>query len=164
MTIRSRDSSSSDALLGLGEKLLVLERDCGRSRCRLEQFGIVVERRVVHDRGDVAAFPLDRRDGAAGSRCGRRPVNREYEVGVAERAPECLLHVTGVIVPRPRSSSARPPRARRERNRPARKASGTRASEDAVAHTTAGVAGPAQEPVDAEQREHREREGSGEAR
>ena len=96
MTTRSRDSLSSvEALLGLGEKLPVLERDCGRRRCRLQQLGIVLERHVVDDCGDAAASPLDRRDGAARSRHGRPAVDREYEVGVAECAPECLLHVTG---------------------------------------------------------------------
>ena len=62
----------------------------------------------------------------------------------ARRSACCMSRA--LIVPRPRSSSARPPRARRERSRPARKASGTSASEHAVAHTTAGVLVPRTSP------------------
>ena len=43
-------------------EVLVLERDRGRGADRLEQLRVVVERRVVDERRDLAPVALDRRD------------------------------------------------------------------------------------------------------
>ena len=47
--------------LGLGQQPLVLQRHRRRGTDRLDHLRVVVERRVVDDRGDLAAVALDRR-------------------------------------------------------------------------------------------------------
>ena len=68
--------------LGLRVQALVLERDRRRGADRLDQLGVVVERGVVDERGDLAAVALDRRAGAVGG--DRRHQHRAaVRVGVA---------------------------------------------------------------------------------
>ena len=88
--------------LGLGEQPRVVDRDRGRRRDRLDQLGIVVERRVVDERAERAAVALDagHRSLAAGLHHHRRAVGADVaagvrapvddrEIGIAERAGEC---------------------------------------------------------------------------
>ena len=58
--MRAREpSSSSTPGPQLGVQLAVLERHPGRRADRREQLGLVVERRVVQQRGDRLPVPLD---------------------------------------------------------------------------------------------------------
>ena len=102
-TIRSREAliSASWAPVSASRRCVV-DRDRGRRRDRLDQLGIVVERRVVDERAERAAVALDagHRSLAAGLHHHRRAVGADVaagvrapvgdrEIGIAERAGEC---------------------------------------------------------------------------
>ena len=100
--------------VGLGEQALVLERH-GRGRAGgLQQLGILVERCVVHECGDLPPVALDGRDGAAGPGS-RRPLQRQLQARITERAPERLLQIRGARRPEP-SEEVREPAARQPRS------------------------------------------------
>ena len=137
--------------LRLGVQALVLERDARRGADGLDQLGVVVERGVVDERGELGAVALDRGGRAIGGdrghqhRAGRRrrrsPGTRAAgrpRRGSGRRAswpaPSCRSPPRVVL--RSRKRSARPPRARRERSSPTRKAAGTLTSEQIASHST----------------------------
>ena len=136
--------------MGLGVQVLVLDRDRGRGADRLDELRVVVERRVVDERGDLAPVALDRHDRpvAAGRRqrdrlaggvgVGRAVRQRvgDLELRIAERLRERERSSSPRIGPSPRNSSARAPRASRERSRPARNAAGTVTSEHAASQSS----------------------------
>ena len=142
-TSRCRDA------LRLGVELLVLERDRGRRGDDLDQLGIVVERRVVDQRAAVdAARRAARRRRQGDGRAVRVGVARRRRRGrprrgrVAERpwraAPAARRRASSRSSPK---RSARPPRASRERSRPARKAAGTSSSDATASQTSAPARG-----------------------
>ena len=164
----------------LGVQARVLERDRRRGGDRLDELGVVVERGVVDERGDLAPVALDGRDGAvaAGLRqrapaarrrrrrrrtraASRRRASSGSPSVLRERAPAGRRRASE---PRSRTSSARPPRASRERSRPARNAAGTATSEQAAQPQQHLRARAGDQVVDEQRGEAGERERAGEAR
>ena len=149
--------------VGLGQEALVLERDGRRRAGGLEQLGILVERGVVDERGDLPPVALDRRDGAAGTR-GRGPLQRQLQARIAERAPERRLQVRGARRPEPAEqvgeAAARQPRAQQpgqERQRHGHERAGRDPQQRLRARSRDQVG-------DEQRREAQQREGAGEAR
>ena len=137
--------------LGLGLQPPVLQGDRGRPADGLDQLGVVVERPVVHQRGDrgpsrshhrrpTGPSPrlgqLDRRPSAS-TKC--RPAGvGDRERRVVQHPGQRGLQLAGCIVRSPPNRSASPPRASRDRSSPARNATGTVTSEQAVIHESGG--------------------------
>ena len=122
--------------MGLGVQPLVLQRDRRGGADGLDELGVVVQRRVVDERGERAAVALDlaieRSAATGGTRPGRRrrrrsPATRtggDDEAGSPSVLASAFCSSTPRVVRRSWKRSARPPRARRERSSPARNAAG----------------------------------------
>ena len=101
-TIRCRDAcSSASRACDLGVQVLVLQRDGGGGADGLDELGILVERRVVDERGDLAAVALDGGDRAVAA-VGRQDDRVAVAVDVRVPLREPVGHHERRIAERPR--------------------------------------------------------------